>query len=278
MNCASIRKLTLPLGSVLLSSFLLWGSTAKANISISPMVVETEAKRNQAQGRFTVSNPNAENFRARVYTSPFTYDKETGFKALSSSPKDLTPYLQFSPRELQVAASSKRNIRFVVRFPPKLPDGEYRTMIFTENLQKGTVTKTDTASNVTLQTNIIPRIGVALYVRKGDVSPNLTPDSARFDPKSNKIQLLVRNSGKASAIVAGNWKLKKGKKTIQKGNISDTTVLAEGERYLKVQSRNKSQSKLAPGEYQLTGELGWGVNKKKRIPFSINVTIPGSSS
>lgn len=97
-----------------------------------------------------------------------------------------------------------------MRFPPSLPDGEYRTMIFTENLQKGIITETDSKTNVTLQTNIIPRIGVALYVRKGDVSPNLTPNSARFDPKTNKIQLLVSNKGKASAILAGDWQLKKG--------------------------------------------------------------------
>ena len=274
MNFASIRKFSVPVASVLLSSFLVSG-IAKANISISPMVVETEAKRGQAQGRITVSNPSAENFRARVYTSPFTYDKETGFKTLSESPKDLTPYLQFSPRELQVEASRKRNIRFIVRFPPNLPDGEYRTMIFTENLQKGTITETDSETNVTLQTNIIPRIGVALYVRKGDVSPNLNFPSARVNPKTNQIQLLVNNKGKASAIVAGDWKLKKGKEVIQKGNILDTTVLAEGERYLNAKSLSKNQSKLAPGEYQLTGELGWGVNKKNRVPFTVDVTIPG---
>ena len=273
MNFASIRKFSLPVASVLLSSFLLSG-IAKANISISPMVVETEAKRGQAQGRITVSNRDSQDFRARVYTSPFTYDKETGFKTLSESPKDLTPYLQFSPRELQVGASRKRNIRFIVRFPPNLPDGEYRTMIFTENLQKGTITETNSETNVTLQTNIIPRIGVALYVRKGDVSPNLNFTSARVNPKTNQLQLLVNNKGKASAIVAGDWKLKKGKEVIQKGNISDTTVLAEEERYLSAKSLSKNQSKLAPGEYQLTGELGWGLNKKNRIPFSLNVTIP----
>ncbi len=273
MNFASIRKFSLPLASVLLSSFLLSG-IAKANISISPMVVETEAKRGQAQGRITVYNPDSQDFRARVYTSPFTYDKETGFKTLSESPTDLAPYLQFSPRELQVGASSKRNIRFIVRFPPSLPDGEYRTMIFTENLKRGIITETDSKTNVTLQTNIIPRIGVALYVRKGDVSPNLIPDSARFESKTNKIQLLVSNKGKASAILAGDWQLKKGKEVIQKGNISDTTVLAEGERYLTAKSLNKNQPKLAPGQYQLTGELGWGVNKKERIPFNVKLMIP----
>ena len=274
MNFASIRKFSVPVASVLLSSFLVSG-IAKANISISPMVVETEAKRGQAQGRITVSNRDSQDFRARVYTSPFTYDKETGFKTLSESPKDLTPYLQFSPRELQVGASRKRNIRFIVRFPPNLPDGEYLTMIFTENLQKGTITETNSETNVTLQTNIIPRIGVALYVRKGDVSPNLNFPSARVNPKTNKIQLLVSNKGKASAIVGGDWKLKKGKEVIQKGNISDTTVLAEGERYVVAKSLSKNQSKLAPVEYQLTGELGWGVNKKNRVPFTVDVTIPG---
>lgn len=274
MNFASIPQVLLGLSSVLLSSFLFGGNAAWADVSISPMVFETEAKRGQTQGTVTIYNADPKAFRARVYTAPFTYERELGFQALSSSQNDLAPYLQFSPRELQVNGSGKRNIRFIVRFPPSLPDGEYRTMVFTENLQTATVTQNDTKNNVVFNTTIVPRIGVAVYVRKGNVSPSLSAVSARLSPKAKKIQLLVSNKGKASAIVAGNWTLKKAGQVIQKGTTSDTTIIAEGDRYISVNSTTPNQPALKPGDYELSGDFGWGENKKNRFPFKVTLTVP----
>ena len=92
MKLASLSRITKSLSSVLLSSCLLFQTAARADISISPMIVETEVQRGQAQGSITVSNLGAEDFRARVYSAPFTYDAEQGFQLLESSPQDLTPY------------------------------------------------------------------------------------------------------------------------------------------------------------------------------------------
>jgi hypothetical protein len=275
MNFASLCKSSFSLGSILLSSFLLWGNTATADVSVSPMILETQAKRGQAKGTFTVSNLDEKAFRARVFTSPFTYDKEKGFQSLKSSPFDLTPYLQFSPRELQVDGSTQRSIRFITRFPPSLPDGEYRTMIFTENLQPTIVTETDKKKGVTVNTSIIPRIGVAVYVRKGNISPKLAASSARFNAKASSLQLLVANKGKASAITSGEWKLKQGNQTLQAGKIGDTTVIAEGERYLSLTSAKAQQIQLSPGNYELSGDLAWG-DKKNTVPFKVNLVVPKS--
>ncbi|MBW4510859.1 MAG: hypothetical protein KME64_30740 [Scytonematopsis contorta HA4267-MV1] len=271
---SSHNHLRLLSGGLLLSSFLVWGSAAKADISISPIVVETQSKRGQAQGLIKVSNLNEKQFRARVYTSPFTYDKVKGFQVLTNSPNDLTPYMQFSPRELQVNGSSERNIRFVVRFPPSLPDGEYRTMIFTENLETSTVTEEDKPKGVVMNTTIIPRIGVAVYVRKGNISPNIAATSARFEAATKNIELLVKNSGKATAVLAGNWKLKQGNKVIQAGEVNDTTVIAQGERNFLLKPSDANKTALVPGEYELSGELGWGENRKNRIPFRVPFTVP----
>ncbi|MUG95076.1 hypothetical protein F7734_23005 [Scytonema sp. UIC 10036] len=259
-----------PLGSVLLSSFLLWGTAARADIAISPLVIETQVQRGQAQGTITVRNGDAKEFRARVYSAPFTYDAEQGYKPLKSSPQDLTPYLQFSPRELQVSGSDERRIRFVVRFPPSLPDGEYRAMLFTENLEAIMQKETNTTTGITFKTAIVPQVGVAVYVRKGNISHNLSVKSARYNPQFKQVQLLVRNTGKASAILQGEWTIKKGEQEIYKGRGIDTTVIAEGERYLIVDYVKKLES----GEYQLSGNLGWGVNRTNKIPFNVKFSVP----
>lgn len=273
MKLSKIARATLSLSGVLLSSYVLWGRVAKADVSISPVVIETEVQRGQAQGTISVANKEAETFRARVYTTPFTYDREQGFQALSSSTNDLSPYLQFSPKELVVSGLDTRRVRFIVRFPPSLPDGEYRTMVFTERLQAANITQTDKENGVTLITGVIPRIGVAVYARKGNITPKLIADSARFNPQLNQVQFLIRNTGKASAIVKGDWTIKQAGKEIKKGTILDTTIIAEGERYLLTDPRSQNQPKLAQGNYQLSGELRWGENK---LPFNLNLTVPGN--
>lgn len=272
----SCKKLILyPLSSIVFSTFLLWGNTAKADVAVAPLVIETDVKQGQAQGTITVTNGDAKSFRARVYTEPFTYDLETGFKLLDASPFDLTPYLQFSPRELQVPGTDNRRIRFVVRFPPGLPDGEYRAMLFTENLEATFQEESGTNNGAIFKTAIVPRIGVAVYVRKGNISHNLTAVNARFDSKSQQLQLLVKNSGKASVITQGEWTIKKGDKQIYNGRGIDTTVIAEGERYLAVDYSSPAKKiQLEPGEYQLSGNLGWGVNQTNKIPFSAKFIVP----
>ncbi len=280
MKLASLSLMTKSLSSVLLSSCLLFGTAARADISISPMIVETEVQRGQAQGSITVTNLGAEDFRARVYSAPFTYDAEQGFQLLESSPQDLSPYLQFSPRELQVPSTDQRRIRFIARFPPSLPDGEYLAILFTENLEATIQEETNPTGNVIFRTAIVPRIGVAVYVCKGEISHDLTINSARYNPENKKLQLLVVNTGKASVIIQREWKIKKGEQEIYSGQRGDTTVIAEGSRYLNVDysaGGAMGETILEPGEDELSGNLGWGVNRRNKISFSVTFTVSETS-
>lgn len=266
-----LRPLTTGL---LMASFLLFGNGAKANVGISPMVIETELRRGQAQGTINIRNTGENDFRARVYATPFTYDPETGIQFLESSPNDLTPYLQFSPRELQVPGSNERRIRFIARIPPSAPDGEYRTMIFTENLQASVQEQTE--GDVIISTTIVPRIGVAVYVRKGNISHQLSTPQARFNPETQTLQLLVQNIGLASVIAQGNWSLKKDGQTLYTGLGIPTTIIAINSRYLTVNYNTpENPLTLTPGNYELSGYLGSGVNyNSDRTPFRVTFTIP----
>ncbi|PAX45757.1 P pilus assembly protein, chaperone PapD, partial [Brunnivagina elsteri CCALA 953] len=93
---------TLSFCTGLLSTVILWAGTAQAQVSLSPMIIEAQSSRGQAKGIINITNNSDETFRARVYAESFTYDKEKGFQTIPSSPNDLKPYLQFSPRELVV--------------------------------------------------------------------------------------------------------------------------------------------------------------------------------
>ncbi|MEM9215544.1 MAG: P pilus assembly protein, chaperone PapD [Cyanobacteria bacterium P01_F01_bin.150] len=256
-------------GIVGLSS--LWANIpAFAQVGLSPLVIEVEAERGQAQGTINVVNNTSEPFRARVYVEPFTYEAEEGFQILENDTDDLSPYLQFSPRELEVAPNTTRRVRFVSRFPPSLPEGEYRAVIFTENLVE---TIDGSGTEVTLRT----RVGSTVYVRHGEIAPNLVVDSARVESDSGQLQLLVQNTGQASIRPAAIWQLKQGDTVIESGETGQFAVLAESERYFRFESASERLNTAAPGQYQLEGSLVWRTldNEEASLPFAVSFTIPG---
>lgn len=249
-----------------LGTLSLFPSVVRAQVSVSPMVIESQAKRGQAQAMITLRNTNSTPTRVRVYAEPFTYKRDLGFQVITSNPNDLSPYLQYSPRELTIKPGQSRRVRLMARLAPSLPDGEYRAVVFNETL---TESKDGAGNNVAL----VARIGITFYVRKGNVIPKLGVDGASFNTDVKKIQLLVRNSGQASALSGVNWTLKRGDQVVKTGKLEPSAVIADSDRHLLLNFPN--EEKLAAGTYELSGELVWGNDdKKSKLPFKMNVNIP----
>ncbi|NJM19991.1 MAG: P pilus assembly protein, chaperone PapD [Richelia sp. RM2_1_2] len=249
-----------------LSTLCIFIENAQAQIQISPLVIEREAKQGKSQGVINITNTSNETFRARVYTLPFTYNKD-GFEELKSSPQDLSPYLTFSPRELVLEPGQTRQIRATSRFLPSSPKGEYRAVIFTEDLKEIKTTNGNRTIGLT------PRLGVTFYVRYGDVSPNLKVESATYNPQTKKIVLQVQNSGNATARPKINWNLKNSEIKVADGRTDAYTVIFGGARNLQIDlSANEKQ--IAAGNYKLSGELTWREgDKDKNLPFNVDVNI-----
>ncbi|MGB5971442.1 MAG: hypothetical protein WBG70_24270, partial [Spirulinaceae cyanobacterium] len=222
----------------------------------------------QSQSVITINNTSDQPFRARVYAEPFTYSRDDGFQVLETTPSDLTPYLQFSPRELNVEPGQARKVRIITRFPPSLPTGEYRAVIFTENLRE---TIDDSGNNVTIET----RIGTTIYVRQGNVSPQLEAVAASWDKEQQQLQILINNSGDASARTGVNWTLQQGEKMIAEGILLPVGIVATSERNLSLSSETDKQLQLTSGTYQLTGDLLWGNQENPESKsFSLDLIVP----
>jgi P pilus assembly chaperone PapD len=267
MGSNSVVAAVSQISSWVLSAALLWSGAAQAQMRISPLVIELQSTRGQAQSVINVTNNSNEPFRGRVYAELFTYS-DKGFETLTSSPSDLTPYLQFSPRELTVPPGVTRRVRLITRFPPSLAEGEYRAVVFTETLTQAT----DNSGNTVALT---ARIGTTVYVRQGDLSPNLAVESASWNPEQKQIQLRVSNTGKASARPAVSWTLKQGETVVEKGNLDPTGIVAQSDRNFLLNYPTEGKPAPAAGQYQLSGELVWsqGDNQRQQ-PFSVNLTIP----
>ena len=243
---------------------------AQAQVGVSPLVIETQAQRGQAQGTLTIRNPTNQPSRARIYTEAFTYDRATGFKVLSESEQDLSPYLRFSPREMTIPPNESRRVRFIAQLPPDSPEGEYRTVMFTETL----IEATDSQQN---SVGIQARIGATVYVRVGDVAPELQVEEGRYNSEQQAVELLVSNAGKASARVKVDWQLSQNGETMVEGEAPPTSVIAERDRFLSL-SLPETDS-LSAGTYQLTGELIWGSgNDPNTQSFDLEVNVDNRNS
>jgi len=230
-----------------------------AQMQIEPMVIETQTVKGKTSGVIDITNMGTEVLQVRVYSSPFTYNLD-GFKELKMSSQDLTPYLVYSPRELTIQSGQKRRVRLNMRFLPSTLPGEYRAMIFTEQV---------IAKEITLdkpKVGIIPRIGVAVYVRHGDVTPQLTVGNAAY--QNSRVVLLVNNTGKATALTNVSWNLSQAGKEVAADKTQPITVIAEGKRNIELDKRE-----LKAGTYQISGELSWGAEEEYKLPFSTSLII-----
>ncbi|MEO1185274.1 MAG: P pilus assembly protein, chaperone PapD [Cyanobacteria bacterium J06636_27] len=249
-----------------LSALCIFPGIVQAQIKISPLVIEKEATKGTARGVINITNTSNETFRARVYTSPFTYN-QNGFAELKSSPQDLSPFLTFSPRELVIQPGQTRQIRAISRFLPSSTKGEYRAVIFTEDLK-------EIRTNSGQQTiGVKPRLGVTVYVRHGDASPNLNVESASYNFKTKKITLQIKNSGNATARPKINWNLQNSSGKIANGKENAYTVIAEGERSIQI-DLSKNEKEIVAGSYKLAGELSWrDGDKDNNLPFNVDLNI-----
>jgi hypothetical protein len=237
-----------------------------AQVGISPMVIELQESNGQAQGAINVINNTEREFRARIYAQPFTYEKDQGFAVTAENASSLVPYLKFSPRELSVPAGVTRRVRLNIQLPAHLPAGEYRTVIFTENLDRKT--QNDRAGATT---TITTRIGVTLFVRRGNGVPQIDLVTAEWDRTQQKILLTIQNVGSASAYPTVAWQLKQGERSIANGQSNPTGIIPASARTLKI----TPSAPLTPGTYHLKGEITWGKGENRSTrPFDVVVLVP----
>ena len=245
------------------SGLLLAGALpANAQLGMAPLFLEDQSVRGRSQGVITLSNVTDSPVRVRLYSEPFTYGR-SGFVSLDEDPTDLSDYLQFSPREAVIPAKSEQRIRLLSLFPPSLPEGEYRTIVFAEELFDGTLGENEAAVSV--------RIGSTVYVHKGELSPELTGLSAQLAPDKSTIDLLVGNEGSATARAMVGWQLEQSGNVIAEGESNPQTVIANGDRNFSL----KLPSTLPSGSYTLRGELSWTTHGDPFVEsFELPVLMP----
>ncbi len=256
-------------GSLIVSPFAVLAnySPAFAQMGLSPLFFEEQAERGRSQGVLTLTNGTERPVRARVYAEPFTYGRD-GFVSLREDAADLSPYLQFSPREVVIPPGAEQRVRVLSLFPPGFPAGEYRAAIFAEELVESAAQTGAVAVNV--------RVGSTLYVHQGDLSAVLAGQSATVAADGRSLDVLVNNQGQASARASLSWQLVKDAEQaagqiFAAGELNEHTVATGGDRLFSI----GLPEALPAGSYRLKGEMRWTTRGEAYSQlFELPVTAP----
>ena len=262
-----ISFLALSLGCALL--IVLFSLPTQAQVSMSPLMVVMDVQNGQAQQLITVRNRTDNPYRARVYAEPFTYTSN-GLESLKSSDMDLTPYLVFSPREVELQPRTERNVRLVARVPREIQNKELRAVLYVQDLREVALTSPDSIA----QAAISSRIGMPIYARSGNVAPELNILKATYDPDKKRVAIRVKNTGLGSTRAWLNWTVSGSGQQPLEGRETPTSIVAVSERDVYIEN-NPGLQNIKPGTYEIKGSLETEREKDNlTFPFSLTITVP----
>ena len=251
------RRRWAALAGVLALGLLLAPMARVASFQVSPTRFEFSLER-RFTDFFTVTNNSAEPLRLRVVTAFLEPDERGTLQAREKHPHDLAPWLVLNPRRITLDPAEKRVVRFSIRPPADLPPGEYRTVVFFEELPARPDGREDTGTGFRIQ--ILTRLGVTIYGRVGDARPEvrLEAPSVAVEAEALRVKALLHNAGTAHAgldLVATLL----GADDAEVGQQSTRATLQRGQRL----RADLALPRPSPGTYRLRlqgrigGQLLW---------------------
>ncbi len=170
--------------------------------SVAPGIFEMNLDRSATEEIILVNNSN-EPIRVKIYPGKDENVKDEEY---------LGEWLRIYPRTMTLEGNSERRIKFSIRAPKDKPDGEYRGLIYIEELPE----VVEGQSTLTLA----GRHGLTVYGTKGKVEYDIAVSNIKV--VNNELTMNIKNNGKYSLRpeIKVNYLSAKGKKL---GEIEEKT-------------------------------------------------------
>ncbi|WP_302821219.1 hypothetical protein [Fusobacterium ulcerans] len=170
--------------------------------SVAPGIFEMNLDRSATEEIILVNNSN-EPIRVKIYPGKDENIKDEEY---------LGEWLRIYPRTMTLEGNSERRIKFSIRAPKDKPDGEYRGLIYIEELPE----VVEGQSTLTLA----GRHGLTVYGTKGKVEYDIAVSNIKV--VNNELTMNIKNNGKYSLRpeIKVNYLSAKGKKL---GEIEEKT-------------------------------------------------------
>lgn len=244
--------------------FSLFFTTAYAfNIGIAPTGFYTSLDKNETH-EIMVTNNTVHPMRIEI-----DVEKDAGWEKY-----DMGNMMKIYPKSLTLKPNGSRSVRFAVRGPKDLPDGEYKAkLIFRElpGASKGDIEKmkTESGEEVGIEFELLTEIHIAAYGLKGERKIGAMLTGTEIKKENNGNRKLVANfnlSGNSALAVVGDIEyLDSNKKRIKKEEVklgittrepktkieADLANIPSGSKFIKVDFKDKTGMKLGSKELPL---------------------------
>ena len=250
--------------------WLLWSAAAgAASFQVSPTRFEFTLER-RFTDFFNVTNNSGDALRLRITTAFIDIDPGGKLIERKDNPYDIAPWIVLNPRRITLAPGEKRVVRFTIRPPAGLKEGEYRTVVFFEEQPQRPEERK--AEGTGFQVSLLTRLGVTIYGRLGAATPELTLEqpSALLEPQQVLLKGIVRNAGTAHSTFDVLATLLRADGTEQGRAQERLTLQREQGRALEL--------KLArPGPGAYTVKVQGRVEDKTVFEAEVPLTVPPTS-
>ena len=198
------RRWTAPIPMALLGlCAVLWlpGDLWAASFQVSPTRFEFPLDKRYTEF-FTVTNTAADPVRLRVYPKFVTFDADNKLLEGVQSPHDLSRWVVLSPRRLSLQPEQRQVVRFSVRPPSGLTGGEYRTVIFFEELPPPPDPEQPLQGEESqYQLRLLTRLGVPLYGMAGAKSVGVLLGNEGVTTQGNQVVLRAQLTNQSNAYL-----------------------------------------------------------------------------
>jgi hypothetical protein len=279
-----------PLMSAVAMLGILAPLSALGSYTVSPPVTEMVLEKPGAISTlvFEVMNYNESTIKVQVRPQMWTLDDNDRFILLEQPVGfDLKKDIMLNPREFELAPGERKPIRFGIKRPMSLPDGEYRFQIAFEEVRLlPDMTQTIKQNGVTAVINTKTILASTVYVHAGNTSPKLAFDKFQCHPTEDKQTVagdfILKNTGarhgRLKGVMVFNRKNDAGQYVPEKQADFGATasILLPG------QTRTWSEplltpelyKELKPGQYRLEASLLDERNVFPSVSTSCDLVIP----
>lgn len=186
-----------PLARAALVGAALLAADARAQVALSPPIVEIDLSRRSATESVRLINMGKRDVEVSVRVETFDLDEANRYRALPSSEDSLDRWMVVQPGRFVVPAGQSRAVRFSIRPRSKPAPGEHRAMLFFEEIGR----ESDSAAML----KALFRVGAAIYAHVGEVRRVGRVVSTSCSREGGLLEIV--SEGNANARMTGRWGL-----------------------------------------------------------------------
>lgn len=174
---------------IIISTFCIM-SVAYGIPQIYPTILELEIDKPTVYSEITISNTGDENVKYELGVKKDVDDF------------DLSPYVQFFPRVMEIKPSKQKKVRIALKGIPykELPDGELRALLeikeINSKLGNKYKSKEESTEDFSTNVNVIFNVAMMIYARKGESIEAINIGDPLFE--EGKASIEVTNTGNVS--------------------------------------------------------------------------------